>query len=83
MKAEYRKKSQIAFGVALICIVFLVETAFAHRKMPSPASPVIWAALGTVAACAVAYGLWCRHCARMVGREQQAPRLPCQRTEDQ
>lgn len=53
--------------MALICGVFLLETVFAHQKMPSPASPYVWGGLGTVALLAVAYGLWCRQ------RAQRAP----------
>lgn len=70
MQPDALKKSRLAFGVALICGVFLLETVFAHRKMPSPASPYVWAGLGTVAVLALAYGLWCRQRAR---REQDAP----------
>lgn len=53
-------RSKLVFGVAVICGLFLTETAVAHRTVPHPASPLIWAALGAVALVAVAVGLWCR-----------------------
>ena len=37
----HARRSKIALGFALICGVFLLETAFAHRTHPSPLSP--WA----------------------------------------
>ena len=64
MRPDELKRSRLAFGVALICGVFLLETVFAHQKMPSPASPYVWAGLGSVALLAVVYGLWCRQRAR-------------------
>jgi drug/metabolite transporter (DMT)-like permease len=64
MQPDYLKKSRLAFGVAVICGVFLLETRFAHHKMPSPASPYVWAGLGAVALLALAYGWWCRRRAR-------------------
>jgi drug/metabolite transporter (DMT)-like permease len=64
IKRELQRRSQIALGVAVICGVFLLETSFAHRKMPSPASPYVWAGLGLMAVLALGYGLWCRQRAR-------------------
>jgi drug/metabolite transporter (DMT)-like permease len=64
MQPDYLKKSRLAFGIAVICGVFLLETSFAHRKMPSPASPYVWAGLGMAALLALAYGLWCRQRAK-------------------
>jgi drug/metabolite transporter (DMT)-like permease len=67
MQSDDLKKSRLAFGVAVICLVFLLETSFAHRQTPSPASPFIWAGLGLVAALALGYGLWCRQRTRRPG----------------
>ena len=59
------QRSKIAFGVVLICGLFLAETMVAHRSMPHPASPCIWAALGLVAAVALVLGLrWRRQAQR-------------------
>jgi hypothetical protein len=45
MKSQWLKKSQTALGVAVICVLFLVETALADRAFPSPLSAFIWAGL--------------------------------------
>jgi lysozyme family protein len=59
------QRAKIAFGVALICGLFGAETAVAHHSMPHPASPFIWAGLGTVAAVALVLGLrWQRQARR-------------------
>jgi lipopolysaccharide export LptBFGC system permease protein LptF len=58
--AEYRRKSQIAGGICVIALVFLLETYTADRRLPNPASPVIWAVLVVVAAIAAGLGLWFR-----------------------
>lgn len=44
----WRRRSQLAGGIALICVLFVAETWNAHRVTPHPASPVIWAVLGTL-----------------------------------
>jgi hypothetical protein len=61
MNREYRKKSQLCGGIALICMVFLLETWSADRQLPNAASPFIWAALGTVAAVAIGLAGWFRY----------------------
>jgi lipopolysaccharide export LptBFGC system permease protein LptF len=58
--AQYKRKSQLAGGICLIALVFLLETYTADRRLPNPASPFIWAMLVVVAAVAAALGLWFR-----------------------
>jgi lipopolysaccharide export LptBFGC system permease protein LptF len=58
--AEYRRKSQIAGGICIIAVVFLVETYTANRRLPNAASPFIWTVLVTVALIAGGLGIWFR-----------------------
>lgn len=53
-----KRRAQIAAGVFVICMLFLLETTLAHRSAPHPASPVIWSALGLVALVALALCVW-------------------------
>ena len=66
-RADFRRKSALAFGVAAICVMFILETVQAHRVQPHPASPFIWATLGAVATVGTALGLWFRRKARALG----------------
>ena len=59
MRTEPKHKAAIALGVALICVLFLVETAVAHHHHPSPASPFVWGALSLVAVGALV--AWARY----------------------
>jgi hypothetical protein len=62
------RRAKLAFGVAVICGLFLTETMVAHRTTPHPASPVIWGVLGTSAVVAVVLGaLWHRRARRPGG----------------
>lgn len=58
------RRAKLAFGVAVICGLFLTETLVAHRTVPHPASPLIWALLGTTAAVALGLGAWWHRRAR-------------------
>lgn len=60
MRPDDRRQIAIALGVGLICLVFLLETAIAHRTMPSPASPYVGSGLGAVALLAFARAAWLR-----------------------
>ena len=64
MKSDYLKRSRLAYGVALICLLFVLETVMAHSRFPSPASPLIWALLGSVGLGSLLYGWWCGRRAR-------------------
>lgn len=55
-----RRKASIALGICLISAVLLLETVFAHHRLPNAASPYIWAVLGGVAVAALACHLWFR-----------------------
>lgn len=57
-RRELRRGAAIAWGIGLIALVFIVETALAHQSRPSTASPWIWGALGVVAVIAFARGAW-------------------------
>lgn len=55
---DYARKSKIALGLFVICLVFLLETSVAHRTTPSPASPYVWGGLGLVAVGCLVYAVW-------------------------
>lgn len=55
---QLRRSAAIAWGIGLIALVFLVETAVAHHSRPSAASPWVWGVLGVVALAAFARGAW-------------------------
>jgi drug/metabolite transporter (DMT)-like permease len=57
---DLQRRAAIAFGIGLIALVFLLETAVAHRHVPSAASPWVWTLLGSVAALAFGRGWWLR-----------------------
>ena len=64
VRERHLQRSRIAFGICVICGLFLAETMVAHRTTPSPASPVVWTLLGGVAVAALVVGLWSRAKAR-------------------
>lgn len=59
-RTDHLRQARLCFGIAVIALLFLLETAVAHRSAPSAASPFIWGGLGLVAVLAVLRGLWCR-----------------------
>jgi hypothetical protein len=59
-------RSRIAYGLSLVCLMFVLETAVAHRSAPQPASAWIWGGLGLGALAGLLLGwLW--------GRRAKAP----------
>jgi uncharacterized membrane protein len=64
VRERHLQRSRIAFGICVICALFLAETVVAHRTTPSPASPFVWALLGSVAGVALVVALWSRARAR-------------------
>jgi hypothetical protein len=61
------RRARLAFGLAVICGLFLTETVVAHHSRPHPASPLIWGMLGLVAATALVLGAWWHRRARRRG----------------
>jgi drug/metabolite transporter (DMT)-like permease len=57
-RKDLQRSAALAWGIGLVAMVFLLETAVAHRSHPSPASPWIWAMLGVTATAAFARGAW-------------------------
>jgi hypothetical protein len=57
--SEDERKAAIATGIAVICVLFGVESAVAHHHVPSPLSWLVWTLLGAVgtvsAVAAIAY----------------------------
>lgn len=58
------RRAAFAWGVCLISVLFIVESAVAHRHVPSPWSVWVWFVLGIVAAGSAAVGLISRRKAR-------------------
>lgn len=58
MEESLKRKSQLAWGACLICVLFLLETWNADRLLPNPLSPLVWTLLGTGGAVSAALALW-------------------------
>jgi multisubunit Na+/H+ antiporter MnhB subunit len=66
--SENERKSKIALGIFIICLIFGLETRLADARMPNPLSPLVWTVLGLVGACALAASLWFRHKGKQDGQ---------------
>jgi hypothetical protein len=60
MQSEYRRKSNNALGVLVLSLMFLLESALAHHKNPSPASPYFWTAFSLAAGASFVLFCWFR-----------------------
>jgi len=64
MKEASARKSKIALGLAIVQLLFIGETAVAHRQMPNPASPLVWTLLGSGAMVCLGLAMWFHRKAR-------------------
>lgn len=75
MIEQTRTRARLAWGVACICGLFLVETAVVHQTTPHPASPWIWSALAGVAIVAAGLGIgWHRQWRRLARAQDEVAR---------
>ena len=73
MSQEYARKSKILLGIGVVLLVFLWETVVAHQHMPSPASPFVWAGLGSGALGCLVVAWWYRRRANLAAARDDAP----------
>lgn len=60
MNTDHARRAKLFLGFAVVLLVFLWETVLAHQRMPSPASPYVWALLGGGALACFALAAWFR-----------------------
>jgi hypothetical protein len=48
--SENERKSKIALGIVVICVIFGLETRLADARMPNPLTPWVWALLALAGA---------------------------------
>lgn len=64
MNTDHARRAKLFLGFAVVCLLFLFETAVAHQHLPSPASPYIWALLGCGALVGFGLAAWFHRKAR-------------------
>ena len=69
---DLKKKSQLAWGLCLICVFFLLETWNANRVHPNAATPLVWGALGLLAIGAAGFALVFAHKSKRSGTQESA-----------
>jgi hypothetical protein len=58
--ADLLRRSRLAAGVALICLLAAAETVVAHHARPNDLSVWVWAVLGSAGTVALGATLWFR-----------------------
>jgi hypothetical protein len=66
--SERKRKANNALGVGVLSLLALMETVFAHRRSPSPASPYVWSVLAATAVASLFY--WLRYRTKRSGSGQ-------------
>jgi hypothetical protein len=61
------RTSRILAGFAVVLLLLIGETVVADRRLPNPASPYVWTALGLGALGCALGALWFRRKARGAG----------------
>lgn len=64
LRDQYARKAKLAFGFAIVLLLFLGETVVAHQMLPNPASPYVWALLGGGALACLGLAAWFRRASR-------------------
>jgi hypothetical protein len=52
------RKARLFLGLAVVLALFLGETVVADRRLPNPASPIVWTALGAGIVACLALAAW-------------------------